>query len=397
MNILVLNAGSSSLKFQVINTETEEVLGKGNFERIGDPSLSFVTIKYAGEKQEFNIPVNNHKEALSAIIEKLNEYVLVDGKKIDAVGHRVVHGGEKIKESVLITDEVIETAKECIPLAPLHNPACISGIEACKEVLPGVPSVAVFDTAFHQTIPEERYIYPIPYEYYEKYGIRKYGFHGISHDYVCHRLAEIKGVDVKDLKIINCHLGQGASLCAIDGGKSVETSMGFTPVAGIPMGTRCGDLDPSIVTFLAKNEGLTPDEIDTILNKKCGKLGVSGISNDDRDLETAIADGNERAKLTMDIFHYLVAQRIGAYMVSVGGADAITFAGGTGERGIWSRSEICKQLKCFGVEIDEQVNKDTFAIENKISTPNSKIEVWVVPTNEELLIAQDTERIVKAM
>ena len=393
MNILVLNAGSSSLKFQVIDTATEDVLGKGNFERIGDPEKSFVTVKWDGNKEEFKIPVMNHKEALSNIIDKINELVLVDGKKIDAVGHRVVHGGDKFKEAVLINDEVIENIKACIPLAPLHNPACVSGIEACEEVLPGVPAVAVFDTAFHQTIPQERYIYAIPYKYYEKYGVRKYGFHGISHDYVSSRYAEIKGKPVEELKIINCHLGQGASICAIDGGKSVETSMGFTPVAGIPMGTRCGDLDPAIVTFLIKNEGITADEMDRILNKESGKKGISGISDDDRDIEAAIAEGNERAKLTLDIFHYKVAQYIASYMVSLGGCDAITFAGGVGERGIYSRSEICKYLKAFGVELDEEAN-NIKAEERKISTDNSKIEVWIVPTNEELFIAKDTEKIV---
>ena len=393
MNILVLNAGSSSLKFQVIDTATEEVLGKGNFERIGDLEKSFVTVKWDGNKEEFKIPVANHKEALSNIIDKLNELVLVDGKKIDAVGHRVVHGGDKFKEAVLINDEVIENIKACIPLAPLHNPACVSGIEACEEVLPGVPAVAVFDTAFHQTIPQERYIYAIPYKYYEKYGVRKYGFHGISHDYVSSRYAEIKGKPVEELKIINCHLGQGASICAIDGGKSVETSMGFTPVAGIPMGTRCGDLDPAIVTFLIKNEGITADEMDRILNKESGKKGISGISDDDRDIEAAIAEGNERAKLTLDIFHYKVAQYIASYMVSLGGCDAITFAGGVGERGIMSRSEICKYLKAFGVELDEEAN-NIKAEERKISTDNSKIEVLIVPTNEELFIAKDTEKIV---
>ena len=393
MNILVLNAGSSSLKFQVIDTVTTDVLGKGNFERIGDPEKSFVTVKWDGNKEEFKIPVMNHKEALSNIIDKLNELVLVDGKKIDAVGHRVVHGGDKFKEAVLINDEVIENIKACIPLAPLHNPACVSGIEACEEVLPGVPAVAIFDTAFHQTIPQERYIYAIPYKYYEKYGVRKYGFHGISHDYVSSRYAEIKGKPAEELKIINCHLGQGASICAIDGGKSVETSMGFTPVAGIPMGTRCGDLDPAIVTFLIKNEGITADEMDRILNKESGKKGISGISDDDRDIEAAIAEGNERAKLTLDIFHYKVAQYIASYMVSLGGCDAITFAGGVGERGIYSRSEICKYLKAFGVELDEEAN-NIKAEERKISTDNSKIEVWIVPTNEELFIAKDTEKIV---
>ena len=393
MNILVLNAGSSSLKFQVIDTVTTDVLGKGNFERIGDPEKSFVTVKWDGNKEEFKIPVTNHKEALSNIIDKLNELVLVDGKKIDAVGHRVVHGGDKFKDAVLINDEVIENIKACIPLAPLHNPACVSGIEACSEVLPGVPAVAVFDTAFHQTIPQERYIYAIPYKYYEKYGVRKYGFHGISHDYVSSRLAEIKGVPVESLKIINCHLGQGASICAIDGGKSVETSMGFTPVAGIPMGTRCGDLDPAIVTFLMKNEGIDADEMDRILNKESGKKGISGISDDDRDIEAAIAEGNERAKLTLDIFHYKVAQYIASYMVSLGGCDAITFAGGVGERGIYSREEICKYLKAFGAELDLEANQ-VKAEERKISTDNSKIELWIVPTNEELFIAKDTEKIV---
>ena len=376
--------------------ENEEVMAKGYLEKIGLPD-SFLTHKVNGEKYRIEKVITNHEEGIKLVLDQLldeNYGVIKDLKEIDAVGHRVVHGGEKFSDSVIITDEVIDAMKECIPLAPLHNPAGITGIEACKKVLPNVPMVGVFDTAFHQTIPEEAYIYAIPYEYYEKYRIRKYGFHGTSHKFVSRRVAELMGKPVEDLKIITCHLGQGGSLCAVKGGKSVDTSMGLTPLAGIPMGTRCGDIDPSIVTFLMKKENLTPDEMDTILNKKSGKLGISGVSFDDRDIEKAAAEGNQRAKLAIDTFAYQVLGFIGRYAAQMNGVDVITFAGGVGENGPEVRSKICNSLEFLGVKIDEEKNK-VRGKECEISTPDSKVKVYIVPTDEELMIARDTMNLVK--
>ena len=396
MKVLVVNCGSSSIKYQLINMENEEVMAKGYLEKIGLPD-SFLTHKVNGEKYRIEKVITNHEEGIKLGLDQLldeNYGVIKDLKEIDAVGHRVVHGGEKFSDSVIITDEVIDAMKECIPLAPLHNPAGITGIEACKKVLPNVPMVGVFDTAFHQTIPEEAYIYAIPYEYYEKYRIRKYGFHGTSHKFVSRRVAELMGKPVEDLKIITCHLGQGGSLCAVKGGKSVDTSMGLTPLAGIPMGTRCGDIDPSIVTFLMKQENLTPDEMDTILNKKSGKLGISGVSFDDRDIEKAAAEGNQRAKLAIDTFAYQVLGFIGRYAAQMNGVDVITFAGGVGENGPEVRSKICNSLEFLGVKIDEEKNK-VRGKECEISTPDSKVKVYVVPTDEELMIARDTMNLVK--
>ena len=396
MKVLVVNCGSSSIKYQLINMENEEVMAKGYLEKIGLPD-SFLTHKVNGEKYRIEKVITNHEEGIKLVLDQLldeNYGVIKDLKEIDAVGHRVVHGGEKFSDSVIITDEVIDAMKECIPLAPLHNPAGITGIEACKKVLPNVPMVGVFDTAFHQTIPEEAYIYAIPYEYYEKYRIRKYGFHGTSHKFVSRRVAELMGKPVEDLKIITCHLGQGGSLCAVKGGKSVDTSMGLTPLAGIPMGTRCGDIDPSIVTFLMKQENLTPDEMDTILNKKSGKLGISGVSFDDRDIEKAAAEGNQRAKLAIDTFAYQVLGFIGRYAAQMNGVDVITFAGGVGENGPEVRSKICNALEFLGVKIDEEKNK-VRGKECEISTPDSKVKVYIVPTDEELMIARDTMNLVK--
>ena len=396
MKVLVVNCGSSSIKYQLINMENEEVMAKGYLEKIGLPD-SFLTHRVNGEKYRIERVITNHEEGIKLVLDQLldeNYGVIKDLKEIDAVGHRVVHGGEKFSDSVIITDEVIDAMKECIPLAPLHNPAGITGIEACKKVLPDVPMVGVFDTAFHQTIPEEAYIYAIPYEYYEKYRIRKYGFHGTSHKFVSRRVAELMGKPVEDLKIITCHLGQGGSLCAVKGGKSVDTSMGLTPLAGIPMGTRSGDIDPSIVTFLMKQENLTPDEMDTILNKKSGKLGISGVSFDDRDIEAAAAEGNKRAKLAIDTFAYQVLGYIGRYAAQMNGVDVITFAGGVGENGPEVRSQICKSLEFLGVKIDEEKNK-VRGKECEISTPDSKVKVYIIPTNEELMIARDTMNLVK--
>ena len=395
MKVLVLNCGSSSLKYQLINMENEEVMAKGYLEKIGLPD-SFLTHTVNGEKHKIEEKVNNHEEGIKLVVDQLldNEYgVIKDLKEIDAVGHRVVHGGEKFSGSVLITDDVIAAMKECIPLAPLHNPAGITGIEACQKALPGVPMVGVFDTAFHQTLPEKAYMYAIPYEYYEKYGIRKYGFHGTSHKFVSQRVAEVMNKPIEDLKIISCHLGQGASLCAVDGGKSIETTMGLTPLAGVPMGSRSGDIDPSIVTFLMKNENLSSDEMDKILNKQSGKLGLSGVSIDDRDIEASAKEGNKRAQLAIDNFAYQVAGFIGKLAVQMKGVDVITFTAGIGENGIDARKNICEYLGVLGIKIDDEKN-NCRGKEVEISTLDSKVKVYVIPTNEELMIARDTKEIV---
>ena len=396
MKILVVNCGSSSIKYQLIDMENESLMAKGYLEKIGLPD-SFLTHTVNGEKHKIEQEVKNHEEGIQLVLNQLThpEYGVISNlSEIGAVGHRVVHGGEKFSSSVLIDDEVMDTMKQCIPLAPLHNPAGITGIEACQKVLPNVPMVGVFDTAFHQTLPEKAYLYAIPYEYYEKYGIRKYGFHGTSHRFVSKRVAEVMNQPVENLKIITCHLGQGASLCAVDAGKSVDTSMGLTPLAGVPMGTRSGDIDPSIVTFLMKKENLTPDEMDTILNKKSGKLGISGVSPDDRDIEKAATEGNKRAHLAIESFAYQVVGYIGRFAAQMGGVDVITFAGGVGENGIEVRQEICKYLEFLGVKIDEEKN-NCRGKEVEISTPDSKVKVFVIPTNEELMIARDTMEISK--
>lgn len=396
MKILVVNCGSSSVKYQLINMENEELMAKGYLEKIGLPD-SFLTHTVNGEKHKIEQVVKTHEEGMKLVLDQLThpDYgVIKDLKEIDAIGHRILHGGEKLSDSVLITDEVVDVIRECIPLGPLHNPAQIKGIEACREVMGDVPMVAVFDTAFHQTLPKKAYLYALPYEYYEKYSIRKYGFHGTSHRFVAKRVAELMNKPAEDLKIITCHLGQGGSLCAVKGGKSVDTSMGFTPLAGIPMGSRSGDIDPSIIPFLMKKENLTPDEIDTILNKKSGKLGVSGISFDDRDIEKAAEEGNERAKLAIDTFVYQVIGYIGRFAAQMNGVDVITFAGGVGENGIEVREEICNSLSFLGIKIDKEKN-NCRGKEVEISTPDSKVKVFVVPTNEELMIARDTAEIVK--
>ena len=400
MKILVLNSGSSSLKYQLLDMDKEEVLSKGYYERIG-MSNSFVTHSSSENKTVYERDAANHEEAISYVLDLLTSKevgVVSSLDEIAAIGHRIVHGGEKFNKSVLITDEVINTIKECIPLAPLHNPACLTGIEACKKVMPDKPMVAVFDTAFHQTIPKERFLYPIPYKYYKKYGIRKYGFHGTSHKYVSGRVSELVGIPAKDLKIIVCHLGQGASICAVEGGISVDTSMGFTPLAGIAMGTRSGDLDPSIVTFLMKKEGLSPDEMDRILNKESGILGMSEISADNRDINASIKNNDDKAanaRITLESYTYIIAQYIAKYAVSMNGVDIIAFAGGVGERGLQERKMICKNLEWMGVDFDDEANLSTIAVENKISTPKSKIQVWVVPTEEELMIARETKELVE--
>ena len=396
MKVLVINCGSSSLKYQLIDMENEQVLAKGNYERIGQKN-SFVTHKVAGEKYLIEHPVSSHKEAFEIMLEQLQhkDYgVIKDLNEINAIGHRIPHGTDIFDKSVLITDEVIAEIEKTTELAPIHNPPTINGIKACKEIMPGKPMVAVFDTAFHHTISKERYIYPVPYKYYEKYKMRKYGFHGTSHRYVSARVAELIGKKKEELKTVVCHLGQGASLCAVLNGESVDTSMGFTPVAGIPMCARSGDLDPSIVTFLMRKEGLTPDEIDTILNKESGVLGISGVSPDFRDIEKEAEEGNERAVLARKSYCYLVAQYIAKYGVSMQGIDVIAFTAGIGENQINIRKMICENLEWLGVKIDLEKN-NCRGEEVEISTPDSKIKVWVVPTNEELVIARDTKQIVE--
>ena len=396
MKILVLNSGSSSLKYQVIDTETGEMLVKGYYERIGQVG-AFLTHKVNGEKHHFEHPAKNHEKAIQFVMKRLtsDHYgVFKSLDELDAIGHRVVHGGEQFKDAVLITDEVIQEIKENAMLAPLHNPAAILGIEACQKVVPNKPMVAVFDTAFHQTISKEKYIYPIPYEYYENYHIRKYGFHGTSHQYVANRVAEILGKDIKELKIVNCHLGQGASICAIKNGESVETSMGLTPLGGIPMGTRSGDLDPSVVTYLMKKEELDADDVEEVLNRESGVYGISMVSVDFRDIEAEALAGGKHAKLALDAYHYSIAGYIAKCAVAMGGIDVLTFTAGVGEKSPYSRSEICKQLGIFGVEISGKANL-VKGEESEISSPNSKVKVFVIPTNEELMIAQETAKLVK--
>ncbi len=395
MKILVLNCGSSSLKYQLINMENEEVLASGKYERIGEKE-AFITHKAKGEKIKIDNPAYNHIEAIGFTLKQLTdtEYKVIDSlEEIDAIGHRIVHGGEIFKDSAVVTEKVIEEIEECGELAPLHNPAAVSGIRACQKVMPGKPMVVVFDTAFHQTISKQRYIYPIPYNYYKKYKIRKYGAHGTSHLYVSHRLAEIENKPIEDMKIVTCHLGQGSSICAIEGGKSVDTSMGLTPLGGIPMVTRSGDLDPSVLLYIMKKEKLSAQEMEDILNKKSGVAGISGLAPDFRVIEQAANDGDEKAQIAMENFKYSVASFIAKYAVAMNGIDSIVFTGGVGENQINIRKGICEQLKFMGVEIDEEAN-NIRGEEKLISKPTSKIKIYVIPTNEELMIAKETERLI---
>ena len=395
MKILVLNCGSSSLKYQLFDMQTEEVLASGKYERIGEPE-AFITHKVNGQKIEIQNAVYNHSEAIDFALKQFTnpEYKVIESlNEISAIGHRLVHGGEKISESVIIDDKVVDVLNQYTDLAPLHNPACILGIEACKEVMPGKPMVGVFDTAFHQTMPKDKFIYPIPYEYYKKYGIRKYGFHGTSHNFVSNRLAEIENKSIENMKIVTCHLGQGASVCAIDGGKSIDTSMGLTPLGGLSMVTRSGDLDPSVITYVMKKENLTPNEMENILNKKSGLSGMSGLVPDFRQIEIAANEGNEDAKLAIDNFNYTIASYIAKYAVAMNGIDYIVFTGGIGENQINIRKGICEKITFMGVDLDIEAN-NVRSEEKVISKPNSKIKVYVIPTNEELMIAKETLRLV---
>lgn len=395
MKILVLNCGSSSLKYQLIDMETEEVLASGKYERIGEKE-AFITHKAQGKKVEIKKPAYDHKEAIEFTLAQLTnpEYKVIDSlDEVEAIGHRVVHGGEIFKESAVIDDKVIEQIDECSEFAPLHNPAAILGMEACKKVMPGKPMVAVFDTTFHQTMPKEKYVYPIPYEYYKKYGVRKYGAHGTSHMYVSQRLAEIENKNIEDLKIVTCHLGQGSSICAVDGGKSIDTSMGLTPLGGIPMVTRSGDLDPSVLTYLMKKENISAAEMENILNKKSGVAGISGLAPDFRVIELESYEDNERVKIAMESFKYAVASYIAKYAVAMNGIDYIVFTGGIGENQINIRKGICEKLTFMGVDVDADAN-NMRGEEKVISKPDSKVKVYVIPTNEELMIAKETQRLV---
>ena len=396
MKILVLNCGSSSLKYQLINMETEEVLASGKYERIGEAE-AFITHKVNGQKIEIKKPAYDNKEAIEFTLAQFTnpEYKVIDSlDEIEAIGHRVVHGGEIFKESAIIDEKVMEQISECGVFAPLHNPAAVLGMKACINVMPGKPMVAVFDTTFHQTMPKEKYIYPIPYEYYEKYGVRKYGAHGTSHMYVSRRLAEIVNKDVKDLKIVTCHIGQGSSICAIKDGKSVDTSMGLTPLGGLPMVTRSGDLDPSVVTYIMKKENLTPAQMEDLLNKKSGLSGMSNLVPDFREIEIASNEGQPDAKIAVENFNYTIASYVAKYAVAMNGVDYIIFTGGIGENQINIRKGICEKLEFMGVKLDVDAN-NMRGEEKVISTPDSKIKVYVIPTNEELMIAKETLRLVK--
>lgn len=397
MKILVINCGSSSLKFQLIDSETEAVIAKGLCERIGIEGSKLIYTPTGGEKQEIEEPMEDHKKAVSLVIEALTDKetgVLASLSEIDAVGHRLVHGGEKFASSTLINEEVIAAITECNDLAPLHNPANLIGIRACQELMPGVPQAGVFDTAFHQTMPEEAYLYGIPYEYYEKYRIRRYGFHGTSHSYVSKRAAEMLGKDYTDAKIIVCHLGNGASVSAVKNGKCVDTSMGLTPLEGLMMGTRSGDIDPAIIEFLAHKEGLSIDDIMSILNKKSGMYGLSGyLSSDSRDLHAACDAGKPEGIRTVKTYCYRVAKYIGAYAAAMNGVDAICFTAGIGENSAETRAAVCEYLGYLGIGIDEEQNKKR-GEDVVISTPDSKVKVMVIPTNEELAIARETAALV---
>ena len=396
MNILVINCGSSSLKYQLINMNNEEVIAKGLAEKIGLEDSIFSHTPVGKDKVVKNGKLNDHQEALNLVMKSLvdeNCGVIKSLNEIDAVGHRIVHGGEFYSSSVLIDEKVIEAIEKCVELAPLHNPANILGITACQALLPGVPMVAVFDTAFHQTMPQEAYTYALPYEYYEKYKVRKYGFHGTSHKYVSGRAAHILDKPIEELKLVSCHLGNGASLTAVKYGESVDTTMGFTPLEGLAMGTRCGNIDPSIVTFLQDKENLTARDLDTIMNKKSGVLGISGVSSDFRDIENAGEGGNERAKLALAVFIYKVKTAIGSYVAAMNGVDAIIFTAGLGENSATSRKAICEGLTYLGLAIDDDKN-GMRGEEIIISTPESKVKVIVIPTDEEMAIARDTKDIV---
>lgn len=399
MKILVINAGSSSLKYQLIDMVNKNVLAKGNCERIGiDGRFKHQTGD--GRKFERNLELPDHRVAFKLVIETLTSgegAVIENVNEISAVGHRVVHGGDKFTQSVLVTDEVLKKFQEVINFAPLHNPPALSGIEACRETLgKDTPNVMVFDTAFHQTMPPHAYTFGVPYKYYEQYRVRRYGAHGTSHRYVSLRCAELLGKKPEDTKIVTCHLGNGSSISAVDGGKCIDTSMGFTPLGGIIMGTRSGDLDPSVVTFIMEKEGISPREMETLLNKESGFIGISGISSDDRDLEEATAKGVERSKIAQDAQRYQIKKYVGSYAAAMGGLDAVVFTGGIGENSCLLRAAVCENMEYLGIEFDAAKNDTTIrGKEGDISKPSGNVRVFVIPTNEEYMIAMDTKMLVE--
>jgi len=405
LKILVINCGSSSLKYQLMDMENESVLCKGAIERIGleiKGGEENVIIKVNDEKFTYDKELPTHTDAFNEVkfILSEGEHKVIDSfDEIDAIGHRFVQGGDKYTKSVLIDAEVERVVEELSPLAPLHNPANLQGYRACRDVVgESVPQVAVFDTAFHSTMPAKAYMYAVPYEYYEKYGVRRYGFHGTSHKFVSHRVADRIGKDIKDLKIITCHLGNGSSIAAVKNGKVIDTSMGFTPLDGFMMGTRSGGVDPSVVTFIMKKLGLTPDEMDAVLNKKSGVNAISGVSSDDRDICAAQARGNSRAILAHEMQAYEIAKYIGSYAAAMNGVDAVVFTGGIGENGVWLRSKICSYLGYLGVEINENINEKTQkGAEAELTEPTDKVRVFILATDEELTIARDTAEIVAAL
>lgn len=397
MKVLVINCGSSSLKYQVLDMTDESLLAKGLVERIGMDGSVINHTKTGKDKIVKNVPMNDHKDAIAQVLAAIrdNEHgVIRDMSEIGAVGHRVVHAGERYSESVLITESVISTLEECIELAPLHNPPNLLGIRACQELMPDTPMIAVFDTAFHQTMPPQSYLYALPYEYYEKYRVRRYGFHGTSHKYVAQKAAQSLNININDLKLITCHLGNGASVTAIKHGRVIDTSMGFTPLEGLVMGTRSGDLDPAIVTYIKEKENMTDTEINDVLNKKSGVLGISGVSSDFRDIEAAVEAGNERAALALRMFAQKVRFYIGAYIAEMNGVDAIVFTAGVGENDISMREIICTDLGNLGIKLDPIKNK-VKGQETIISTDDSKVKLLLIPTNEELMIARDTYELSK--
>lgn len=400
MKILVLNCGSSSVKYKLIDTDTDATMAEGGVEKIGLEG-GFLKFKKAdGSKEIKELGLIDHKQAVEAILANLTDPTvgcIKSFKEIDAVGHRVVHGGEKFAESVLITDEVIQQVKDCYDLAPLHNPANITGIEAISSLMPDVPQVGVFDTAFHQTMPASSFMYAIPYKYYKEDHVRRYGFHGTSHRYVSKRAAEFLGLDVADSKIITCHVGNGGSITAVLNGKSVDTSMGLTPTEGLMMGTRVGDIDPGAIAYLMGKYNMNVDDLQKLINKESGVVGVSGVSSDMREIEEAVNAGNERAKLALDMYILRITKYIGAYAAEMGGVDAIVFTAGVGENQTGLRADVCRPLAFMGVKIDEAVNAGIRGVEAVISTPDSKVKVAVIPTDEELMIARDTKDIVSKL
>lgn len=398
MKILVLNCGSSSVKYKLLDMKTHEVLGAGGVEKIGMKGSFLKHTRQDGQKVILEGEILEHQIAIEYILGVLTSKkhgAVTSIEEINAVGHRVVHGGEKFNASVLISDDVIKKIEECIEIAPLHNPPNLAGIQAINELLPDVPQVAVFDTAFHQTMPEYAYMYGIPYTLYQKYGIRRYGFHGTSHRYVSRRACEFLGLEYEKTKIITAHIGNGASITAVEGGKSIDTSMGFTPIEGLMMGTRSGDVDLGVVTFLMEKEMMNSATVSTLFNKHSGVLGVSGISSDMRDIENAVAEGNERAKLALDIYEYRMIKYIGSYIAALNGVDVLVFTGGVGENQTGTREKVCRQFSYMGLKIDMEINANTKGREMLISTPDSSVKVVVIPTDEEYMIAYDTMEIVK--